>query len=1135
MFQKILVANRGEIAIRAFRAAYELGANTVAVYPHEDRGSEHRLKADEAYEIGEIGHPVRTYLDPDAIVAAAVQAGADAIYPGYGFLSENPALAEACARAGITFIGPSVEVLELTGNKARAIAAAREAGVPTLQSVAPSTDVDALLAAAEALPYPLFVKAVAGGGGRGMRRVDDAGEPGLNESKLREAVETCMREAEAAFGDPTVFIEQAVVEPRHIEVQILADGEGNVIHLFERDCSVQRRHQKVVEIAPAPNLDPALRERICADAVRFAKAIGYSCAGTVEFLLDPAGNYVFIEMNPRIQVEHTVTEEVTDVDLVQSQMRIAAGETLADLGLSQDTVHLRGAALQCRITTEDPANGFRPDTGVITTYRSPGGAGVRVDGGTTFTGAEISPHFDSMLAKLTCRGRTFADAVKRARRAVAEFRIRGVATNIPFLQALLDDPDFSAGRITTSFIETHPQLLTARASGDRGTKLLTYLADVTVNRPYGEAPVSVAPRTKLPPVDLDVAPPDGSRQRLLDLGPERFAAALRAQTPVAVTDTTFRDAHQSLLATRVRTRDLLDVAGHVARMTPELLSLEAWGGATYDVALRFLSEDPWERLASLREAVPNICLQMLLRGRNTVGYTPYPTTVTDAFVAEAAATGIDVFRIFDALNDVNQMRPAIEAVRATGTAVAEVALCYTGDLSDPAEKLYTLDYYLRLAEQIVEAGAHVLAIKDMAGLLRAPAARTLVTALRDRFGLPVHLHTHDTAGGQLATLTAAIDAGVDAVDAACAAMAGTTSQPPLSSLVAATDFTERATGLSLAAVNALEPYWEAVRRVYRPFESGLPAPTGRVYRHEIPGGQLSNLRQQAIALGLGERFEEIETMYAAANDILGRVPKVTPSSKVIGDLALALVAAGADPVKFAADPAGYDVPASVIGFLHGELGDPPGGWPEPFRTKAIAGRSWTPAAETLSAEDEESLRGDAATRRATLNRLLFPGPTRDFEEACSRWGDVSVLTTLDYLYGLRPGEEHVVELEPGVQLIVGLQAVSEPDERGYRTVLATLNGQLRPISVRDRSVSAEAAAAEKADPSVPGQVAAPFQGVVTIIVGVGDRVAAGDTVATIEAMKMEAAITAPVGGVVERIALDGTQSVEGGDLVLVLR
>ncbi|MGA8210018.1 MAG: pyruvate carboxylase, partial [Nocardioidaceae bacterium] len=748
MFSKVLVANRGEIAIRAFRAAYELGAQTVAVFPHEDRGSEHRLKADEAYEIGERGHPVRAYLDPRLIVEAAVRSGADAVYPGYGFLSENPQLAEACANAGITFVGPTAEVLTLTGNKARAIAAAKAAGVPTLASVEPGTDPDALVASARDMPFPLFVKAVAGGGGRGMRRVDDP-------AQLRDAVETCMREAEGAFGDPTVFIEQAVVDPRHIEVQVLADGTGgpgSVIHLFERDCSVQRRHQKVVEIAPAPNLDPTIRERMCADAVRFATEIGYRNAGTVEFLLDPAGSYVFIEMNPRIQVEHTVTEEVTDVDLVQAQLRIAAGDTLADLGLSQDSVRVRGAALQCRITTEDPANGFRPDTGKITTYRSPGGAGVRLDGGTTYSGAEVSAHFDSMLAKLTCRGRDFPAAVGRARRAVAEFRIRGVSTNIPFLQAVLDDPDFRAGRVTTAFIEEHPQLLTARSSADRGTKLLTYLAEVTVNRPYGEAPVSVDAVTKLPPVDLAVPAPDGSRQALLAAGPEGFARALREQRAVAVTDTTFRDAHQSLLATRVRTRDLLNVAGHVARTTPQLWSLEAWGGATYDVALRFLAEDPWERLAALRQAVPNVCLQMLLRGRNTVGYTPYPTEVTEAFVQEAARTGIDVFRIFDALNDVEQMRPAIDAVRATGSTVAEVALCYTGDLSSPQERLYTLDYYLRLAERIVAAGAHVIAVKDMAGLLRAPAARTLVGALRERFDLPVHVHTHDTAGGQMATL-----------------------------------------------------------------------------------------------------------------------------------------------------------------------------------------------------------------------------------------------------------------------------------------------------------------------------------------------------------------------------------------------
>jgi pyruvate carboxylase len=652
-----------------------------------------------------------------------------------------------------------------------------------------------------------------------------------------------------------------------------------------------------------------------------------------------------------------------------------------------------------------------------------------------------------------------------------------------------------------------------------------------VNRPYGEAPITVSPVSKLPALDTTTPPPPGWRQRLLDVGPEGFAAALRAADRPAVTDTTFRDAHQSLLATRVRTRDLVAAGPHVARMTPQLLSVECWGGATFDVALRFLGEDPWERLAALRTAMPNLCLQMLLRGRNTVGYTPYPTEVTDAFVHEAASTGIDIFRIFDALNDVEQMRPAIAAVRDTGTAVAEVALCYTGDLLDPAEKLYTLDYYLRLADEIVAAGAHVLAIKDMAGLLRPGAAKRLVTALRARFDLPVHLHTHDTAGGQLATLLAAIDAGVDAVDAASASMAGTTSQPPLSALVAALAHTEHASGLDLRAVMDLEPYWEAVRRVYRPFESGLPSPTGRVYDHEIPGGQLSNLRQQAIALGLGEKFEQIEAMYAAADRILGRLVKVTPSSKVVGDLALHLVAVGADPKEFAENPQAFDIPDSVIGFLGGELGDPPGGWPEPFRTKALAGRTLPKRVVELSEDDRKAL---ATDRRGTLNRLLFPGPTREFQQVVATYGDVSVLDTVDYLYGLRPGEEHVVALDKGVGLIAGLEAVGEVDDRGMRQVMCTLNGQLRPIRVRDRSVEVTVRAAEKADPAKPGHVAAPFSGVVSLGVAEGDTVEAGQSVATIEAMKMEASITTPVAGVVQRLAIGAVTQVEGGDLVLVI-
>ncbi|MGQ0574010.1 MAG: pyruvate carboxylase [Pseudonocardia sp.] len=1124
MFSKVLVANRGEIAIRAFRACAELGASTVAIYPHEDRNSLHRAKADESYQIGEPGHPVRAYLSVAEVIKAARTAEADAVYPGYGFLSENPELAQACADAGVTFVGPPARVLHLTGNKSRAVAAAREAGVSVLSSSAPSADLAVLVAAAGDIGFPLFVKAVAGGGGRGMRRVAE-------QSQLRESVEAAMREAESAFGDPTVFLEQAVVNPRHIEVQILADAAGHVVHLYERDCSVQRRHQKVIEIAPAPNLDPELRMSICADAVAFARAIGYVNAGTVEFLLDERGRHHFIEMNPRIQVEHTVTEEVTDRDLVVAQLRIASGRTLPDLKLTQDAIYLHGVALQCRVTTEDPANGFRPDTGVIGNYRSPGGPGVRLDGGTTHTGAEVSAHFDSMLVKLTCRGRTFGTAVRRARRAVGEFRIRGVATNIPFLSAVLADPDFRAGRVTTSFIEERPELLHARQPADRGTRLLSYLAHTTVNRPNGPRPRVVEPVRKLPTCDVHAPAPAGSRQLLRDLGPEGFATMLRHQRAVAVTDTTFRDAHQSLLATRVRTRDLLAVAPHVARLAPQLLSLECWGGATYDVALRFLAEDPWDRLSALRAAVPNLCTQMLLRGRNTVGYTPYPTEVTDAFVDEAARTGLDIFRIFDALNDVAQMRPAIDAVRATGTAVAEVALCYTGDLSDPRETLYTLDYYLRLAEQIVDAGAHILAIKDMAGLLRAPAARTLVTALRERFELPVHLHTHDTAGGQLATLLAAVDAGVDAVDAAVASMAGTTSQPALSSLVAATDHTDRATGLDLQACCDLEPYWEAVRKVYRPFESGLASPTGRVYRHEIPGGQLSNLRQQAIALGLGDRFELIEDCYGAADRMLGRLVKVTPSSKVVGDLALHLVGAGVKPADFEADPGDFDVPDSVIGFLRGELGDPPGGWPEPFRTRALAGRSPERAVAELDIEDRRGLRDD---RRATLNRLLFPGPTKEYEAHREEHGDTSVLDTLDFLYGLEPETEHAVELEPGVRLLIGLEAISEPDERGYRTVLTTLNGHIRPVAVRDESVDSDVKATEKADRSNTAHVAAPFGGVVTLAVEEGDSVADGQTVATIEAMKMEASITAQQAGTVARLAIGKVQQVEGGDLLVEL-
>lgn len=1123
-FNKVLVANRGEIAVRAFRAAYEIGAETVAIFPVEDRNSFHRAFASEAIRVGTEGSPVKAYLDIDEILRAAKESGADAVYPGYGFLSENAQLARECAENGITFIGPSPEVLDLTGDKSAAVTAAREAGLPTLDESTPSADVDELVRQAEGQTYPLFVKAVAGGGGRGMRFIPSP-------DQLRDLAAEASREAESAFGDPRVYIERAVINPQHIEVQILADKYGNVIHLYERDCSLQRRHQKVVEIAPAQHLAPELRDRICADAVKFCEHIGYQGAGTVEFLVDEQGNHVFIEMNPRIQVEHTVTEEVTQVDLVKSQMQVAAGASLSDLGLYQDAIETHGAALQCRITTEDPNNGFRPDTGTITAYRSPGGAGVRLDGA-AMLGGEITAHFDSMLVKMTCRGATFATAVARAQRALNEFHISGVATNIGFLRALLREPDFTGKRVATSFIQEHPWLLSAPPADDEAGRILDYLADVTVNQPNGQPRVTVRAVDKLPV--LPASMPTGTRDELLKLGPRAFAEQVRAKEGLAVTDTTFRDAHQSLLATRVRTKALVDAAGAVARLTPGLFSVEAWGGATYDVAMRFLHEDPWERLDQLRRAMPNVPIQMLLRGRNTVGYTPYPESVTTAFVEEATASGVDIFRIFDALNDVTQMRPAIEAVLGTDTAVAEVAMAYSGNLLDPRESLYTLDYYLRLAEQIVDTGAHVLAIKDMAGLLRPAAAARLVSALRERFDLPVHVHTHDTAGGQLATYLAAAHAGADIVDVASAPLSGTTSQPSMSALVAAFAHTERDTGLSLQAVSDLEPYWEAVRQIYAPFESGTPGPTGRVYRHEIPGGQLSNLRAQAVALGLADRFELIEDAYAGVNDILGRPTKVTPSSKVVGDLALYLVGRGITAAEFAADPQKYDIPDSVIGFLRGDLGTPPGGWPQ-LRERALVGRGAAGDSVEIPAEEAKLLESPGKDRRGALDRLLFPKPAAEFAEHRRLFGDTSILEDREFIYGLVPGQETTIHLADKKVLLVRLDAISEPDEKGMRKVMLTVNGQVRPMEVRDRAVESVVAAAEKADPSVAGHVAAPFAGAVTVAANVGDEVCAGDPVAVIEAMKMEATITAPIDGVVERLVLQQPTKVEGGDLLLVIK
>lgn len=1121
---KLLVANRGEIAIRAFRAAYELGIETVAVFTWEDRQSLHRLKADEAYQIGEVGHPLRPYLDCEEIIRAAQEAEADAIHPGYGFLSESPELAQACEDAGIRFVGPPAAVLRKCGNKMRARALALEADVPVLAQSEEVTAADAL-EAAEAIGFPLFVKAASGGGGRGLRRVDDPAD-------LPSAVGTARREAETAFGDSTVFLEQAVIEPRHIEVQLVGDGR-DVVHLFERDCSVQRRHQKVVEIAPAPNLDVEIRDRMCDEAVKFARHIDYVNAGTVEFLLQQDGSFVFIEMNPRIQVEHTVTEETTGVDLVRTQLRIAAGESLVDLGLTQDSIQQFGAALQCRITTEDPANDFRPDTGRILAFRQPGGAGIRLDGGGGYAGAEITPYFDSLLTKLTCRGRTFEEAVTRSQRALAEFRVRGLSTNIGFIRAVLSSDEFRSGQVTTTFIERHPELLTASHSRDRATKLLHWLGDVTVNRPHGDGEGLVNPTRKLPPRPV-AAPPAGSKQRLDAEGPEAFAKWMRDSEALLVTDTTLRDAHQSILATRVRTFDLVAGARHLAHNSPGLFSLECWGGATYDVALRFLHEDPWDRLERLRAAAPNVCLQMLLRGRNTVGYSAYPDVVAQRFVQEAHRTGIDVFRVFDALNSVEQMRPAIDAVLETG-AVAEGTLCYTGNLEDPAETIYTLDYYMGVAEELVEAGVHVLCIKDMAGLLRPGAAHRLVSALHEQYpDIPVHLHTHDTSGGQVATYLASAMAGVDVVDAAAAPLSGMTSQPSIAAVVAAFANTEAEPALDLGGLAALEPFWEATRKVYQPFEAGLSAPTGTVYEHEIPGGQLSNLRQQAIAVGLGHQFEEVEQLYAACDRMLGRIIKVTPTSKVIGDLALQLAASGLRAEDVEADPAAVDLPDSVVGFLHGELGDPVAGFPEPLRTNALLGRRGPREPATLSESDLDELQGDEV--RSALSRLLFPKPFASYQEHADKYGELFRLPSDVFLYGLQVGQQDVpVSLGKGVQLLVGLDAIGEPDERGIRRVVFRLNGQLRPLDIRDHSVGADPGAAEQADEGNPGHVPAPFTGIVTAQVEPGDKVEANQPVAIIEAMKMESVISAPIAGIVDRLGGPIVRSVVPGDLVLVIR
>ena len=1143
--KKLLALNRSEIAIRILRAADELGLRTVAIYSKEDRLALHRFKADEAYLIGENKGPVEAYLDVEGIVALAAEKDVDAIHPGYGFLSENPALARACQRAGIAFVGPSAELLDLLGDKTAARRLAEKAGIPRVPGTEEAiTDPRKAEKIAAEIGYPLIVKAAFGGGGRGMRVVEKAGEfPG----KLEEA----RRESAAAFGNDAVFLERFIRRARHIEVQILGDLHGNILHLYERDCSVQRRHQKVVEVAPAVSLDPGIRAALADAAVKLARAAGYFNAGTVEFLVDAdTGEWYFIEVNPRIQVEHTITEMVTGIDLVRAQIQVAQGLALhgPEMNLpAQDRVPLYGHALQCRITTEDPGNGFVPDYGRIHTYRSPAGFGIRLDGGSAYGGAVITPFYDSLLVKTTAWGRGFRDACQRMDRCLREFRVRGVKTNIPFLENVVNHPDFQAGSVSTRWLEETPALFRFAPRRDRATKLLSYLADVIVNgnpSVTGKPVPSRIARPPAPPHDA-ATPPDGTRQLLIQLGPEGFAQWTAKQKRLLMTDTTFRDAHQSLLATRVRTYDMLGIANLVAHRLHNLYSLEMWGGATFDVTMRFLHEDPFARLRKLRDAVPNICFQMLLRASNAVGYTAYPDNVVAEFIYEAAAQGIDIFRIFDSLNWLPNMKASMQAVRKTRS-VCEAAICYTGDILDPKRDKYPLAYYVRMAKELEKMGAHVLAIKDMAGLCKPYAAEKLVKALRSEVGIPVHFHTHDTSGLNAASILKAAEAGVHVADGAIASMSGATSQPNLNSIVAALRHTRRDTGLDLDALNECADYWEVVREFYAPFDTGPKSGSAEVYLHEMPGGQYTNLKEQAESMGLGARWHEIARAYADVNMAFGDIVKVTPSSKVVGDMAIFLVNHNMTMAQFERLTPDHNLtlPASVIDMFMGSLGEPDRGWPKKLQKIILRGETPQPGrpGANLPAVDLEDAAaalekkaGHKPTRDEVLSYLMYPEVFLKFARARQNWGDVDVLPTPQFYYGMQKGEETAVELEPGKNLVIKFLTVGEPHPDGTRTVFFELNGQPREVSVRDRALEVTERAKPKADPAQPGQIGAPIPGVVsTVAVELQQKLEKGDRLLVMEAMKMQSTVYAPVGGVVKQLLVQPGQQVEAKDLLLVI-
>lgn len=1138
--QKILVANRGEIAIRIFRACTELNIRTVAIYSKEDSGSFHRYKADEAYLIGEGKKPIDAYLDIESIIETAKAHGVDAIHPGYGFLSENAHFAKRCGEEGIIFIGPSVENLITFGDKSQAKAAAIEADIPVVPGTdGPVESIEDVRAFGKAHGYPIIIKAVLGGGGRGMRIV-------RTEQGLEDAFERAKSEAKATFGQDDVYVEKFINNPKHIEVQILADQHGQIVHLYERDCSVQRRHQKVVEVAPSRTLSDSIRLNICNTAVSLMESVNYTNAGTVEFLVTESEAFYFIEVNPRVQVEHTITEMITGIDIVQSQIMIAEGHHLHDAPLyipEQKKIIPNGYAIQCRVTTEDPANQFMPDTGKIMAYRSGGGFGVRLDAGNGFQGAVITPHFDSLLVKVSTWALSFDNAAAKMLRNLQEFRIRGIKTNIMFLENVIKHPVFLTGNLNTSFIDTTSELFVFPKRLDRGTKMLSFIGDVTINgfpgvkkdhKPAFSTPV-------MPQVKLSEKPAPGTKQKLDEEGTEALITWIKEQKKVLYTDTTFRDAHQSLLATRVRTKDLMRIADHTARLMPELFSAEVWGGATFDAALRFLREDPWDRLHLLREKMPNVLFQMLLRGSNAVGYKNYPDNLIKRFVKEAASSGIDVFRIFDSLNWLDGMTLAIEAVRDTGK-IAEAAICYTGDILDPSRTKYDLAYYQRMAKELEKRGAHILAIKDMAGLLKPEAAYTLVSAIKETVDMPIHLHTHDTSGNGIYTYAKAIEAGVDIVDVAIEAMSGMTSQPSANGLHYALEYQERSSDLRLSSLESLNRYWSSVRKYYAPFESGLLTSNSEIYKYEMPGGQYSNLQQQASAVGLGHCFEEVKEMYRRVNQMFGDIVKVTPSSKVIGDMTLYMVQN--DLTEDDVYEKGYnlDFPDSVISFFEGELGQPYQGFPKELQNIVLKGK--TPLKERpgkhLKPVDfmeiketlEQKKLGDIS-KEDILSYALYPKVFLDYRQFCGTFGDVSVLDTPVFFYGLNLGEEIAVEIEEGKTLIVKLISIGEAQPDGTRIVFFELNGQPREVVVLDRSVQKTADTRPKADKSNASHLGATMPGtVLKVLVDKGEKVKKGDSLMITEAMKMETTLQSPVDGIIKNIHVKENDVIQNGDLLI---